>query len=176
MADIVGIIVCIALVAGLFIVVYRTFREIDKVGWKNLDNYDERQILSRGKAFQAGFFVVICLSIIFAILTSVFNTMRVFAPNFLFIAAFAGITVFNIIAIWTDSFATDKFQAGKFFALFFVVGVANLAAWIMDKDWNTVGEFLSSDNLVSFLIGISFITIAVLIAVKTMKQKREENK
>ena len=56
-----------------------------------------------------------------------------------------------------------------------MVGAANLGGWIMDKDWNTAGEFLASDNLVSFLIGISFIIIAILIAVRAVKEQRGEN-
>lgn len=176
MTDIIMIIICLALVIGLFIVVWRTFRDIDKVGWKNLDKYDERQILSRGKAFQAGFFVTVSSSMIFAILASIFDVLRVFTLNFLFISAFAGITVFCIIAIWTDSFATEKIQARKYFALYFLIGAANLVGWIINRDWHTAGEFLASDNLVGFLIGVSFITIAVLIEVKTVRERREENK
>lgn len=175
MTDVIVIIVCLAVVVGIFVVGWRTFRYIDKVGWKNLDNYDERQILSRGKAFQAGFMVTVGSGMIFAILASIFNAMRVFALNFLFISAFAGITVFCIVAIWTDSFITDNIQARKFFALYFIVGAANLVGWIVDRDWHTAGEFLASDNLVGFLIGVSFITIAVLIEVKTVREQREEN-
>jgi hypothetical protein len=175
MADIMGIIVCIALVVGMFVVFCRTSLQIEKVGWKNIDNYDERQILSRGKAFQAGFFVAICSCLAFAILTSIVETLKIYATNFLFISAFAGVTVFAVISIWTDSFGTEKFQAKGYFALYFMIGAVNLVAWIMGRDWNTAAEFLASDNLVGFLIGVSFITIAVMIAIKTALDKREEN-
>lgn len=176
MTDIILIIVCSALVAGMFIVAWRAFRGIDKVGWKELDNYDERQILSRGKAFRAGFMVTAGSGMIFAILASIFDPLKVFALNFLFISAFAGLTVFGIIAIWTDSFMTEKINAGKYSAFYFVVGAAGIAGWILNRDWHTAGEFLASENLVGLLIGISFITLAVLIEVKKAMEQREEDK
>lgn len=176
MADIVSIIVGSASAIAILIAAYRTMRMVDKIGWNHSNNYDERQILSRGKAFRAGFLVTFCSCIIFAILTNSIDDLRVYAPNFLFIIGFAGFTVFSVIAIWTDSFVSSKFQPGSFFALYFIIGVVNLVVCIMNKDWKTAGEFLVSDNLVGFLIGISFITIAVVIAVKTVSEQREENR
>jgi MFS family permease len=176
MADIVVVIVGIVLAISVIVIVWRTFREIDKVGWKQVENYDERQVLMRGKAFQAGFVTSFFSSLFFGILTCILDDMKVYAPNFLFISAFAGITVFAVIAIWNDAFITDKISAKRYFLLYFFIGIACLAGWIMNKDWDTFSEFLSSENLYGLLTGISFITIAVLIAVKAAREQRGDNR
>ncbi len=175
MADMISLIVDSVLIIACFIIVYRTFREMDRAGRNHPENYDERQVLIRGRAFQAGFVVTICACMLFAILTTVTEGMNVFAPNFLFIAAFAGLTVCALISIWGDAFTTDPAQTRRVFALYLIVGIMNLAVWFMNKDWHTARELLASNEMSELLCGIFFTAVAVTIAVRTAKEQREEN-
>lgn len=175
MTEMIVLIMNIALAAAMLAAMWRTYLQIEKVGWKNLDHYDERQTLSLGKAYQAGFGVAILSSLGFAILTSIFETLRRYASNFLFIAAFAGITVFAVISVWTDSLTTDKVPLRKFFAPCLLIGATNLIACITGSEWKTIGEFLASEDLVGFLIGVSFITVAIVIKARAVMEQRGEN-
>lgn len=163
-----GIVFGILFALGIFIVAYFTHKRRHP----NCGKYDERQVIGRGKAFQAGFFTLL-------IAGAVCNIWDYISPlpggNFLWSigVSLLGVTVFAVTAIHFDAYMGMYDNPRRF--LFMGIGFIFLMAGSGLMNFNNgrpEGRIIAVTN---FGVGIVWIIIvAALLLHRRNAQKEDE--
>lgn len=141
---------------------------------KTAAKYDERQLLARGKAFQAGFFGTLIADAAAIVICGAFEISWL-PPAVLFaIAALIGIGIFCISAIVNDAyfgFNQDTKTSGRFIV---VIGGLNLIIGIISV---VRGGFIQDGTLngsvLNLLLGILFVITYSVILVHNRQTETE---
>ena len=136
--------------------------------------YDERQLLARGKAYKAGFFVTMIYCLLFAAL-SVTELPFFQSVTGMLIGVFLGIAVFAVTAIHNDAYLGLNENKRSFLILGIVVAVANLLTGVlngMDGELFVDGQ-LTFDCL-NLMVGILFVVIIAALLIHDCQAKKEE--
>jgi len=138
--------------------------------------YDERQRLSRGKAFETAFWVLIaylCCNGIFNLLTGIEWADMLTSS---FVGVLIAITIFAIECINNDAYFPINRKPGFYIILFAIVIVCNLAVSLI----NLLGDpdQFMTDGMLNFhilnpLIVIMFFAVLIAAAGKAHRAKKQ---
>jgi len=143
-----------------------------------LHEYDERQILARGKAYKYGMFTsFICIGIL-----NIFATVGIqwfMSMTGLMTVIVVSVTVFAVVSIWNDAYLSLKEKKSNVIIGFLLIAVINL---IGSFDVIVKGDFLDeSGRLVAgvtnleLVIMLIIISIAIVIKATVDKKRSEED-
>lgn len=132
--------------------------------------YDERQVLARGKAYKSAFFVLIGYIIACALINVLeINwaelSVQMFIGLFLSTAVFVGISIFN-----DAYFTSNKGRKSLLFALALVAVIEYLAVIFNDNAFITNG--MANLCIIPILVIVWAISIFVMLVIKTIIDKK----
>ena len=136
--------------------------------------YDERQLLARGKAYKAGFFVTLLYCLLFAAL-SVTEIPFFQSVTGMLLGVFLGIAVFAVTAIRNDAYLGLNENKRSFLILGCVVAVADLVIGVCNGLDGTLMENgqLTFDCL-NLMVGVLFTVIVAALLIHDRQVKKEE--
>lgn len=156
---------------AVFIVSYITKRILRKRGTfghtENGSQYDERQILARGKAFKYGYFATMfgcILQLYLEQYVEQFFTRQVMVFSVILI----GVLVFVSICIFRDAYLGLSEKPIPVICLFLVISVINFIPSITDVVKR--GTLLNKEGVfsdINFLCGCLLLIVALLIIIKS---------
>ena len=88
-------------------------------------NYDERQILARGKAFRDGFWTILGWEVLCALVLSA-DLWSIRADVTILLGCFLGLTVFLVSCIFRDAYLGLHEHRGKWMMTMAIIGGCNL--------------------------------------------------
>ena len=138
--------------------------------------YDERQEIVRGKGFKYAFFTVLIYNFAVACVAVAFEKLPIDSSGLLMLGAIVGLLVYVTYAIWNEAYFSLNENPKKVMIALAFIGLFNLALGIMQM---VEGRFLENGVLtyrsINFFIGVVFVIIFIVLAVKQICQKREED-
>lgn len=137
--------------------------------------FDERQRLARGKAYQAAFWTLAAYLFLSAILNDVAGIQWADMTTGAFLGFFLAMTVFAMICIIRDSFLSFKERPGSYFIMLLAVIAVNLLVTICNLIEGTpllTDGLLNIHSLNLFLV-IAFIPISTALVVKYLHDKKQ---
>ncbi len=160
------------LAVGLFYAFRRQRKDKERDG---SDDYDERQKLLRGRAFQHAFFTVLIGGALYAMLVLALGRPLMEDGVSTLLLAFLGILVFGVECILRDAFFAMRKQPKTFLLLFGCTTVAQLGA-ISDvvAMGGPVHNGVLTFQILPFISAVTFLSLFIMIAVKTAAQKPED--
>ena len=154
---------------GLIIVlaISLIIRKIAKTkGWPN--DFDERQQIARGKAYNSGFFATLIAISIFVILYAAFGgnlPVEISFVTVLFTILILGVSVFAIQSIWTDSYISFRNKPTSNLVLFIILCVLQIGMYFIKGN----DDEMSTPCLI---LGIAFGIIAINMVIKMIYNKK----
>ena len=157
----------IVIVAVMIIVIRKRFGIADK-------NYDERQILIRGKGYRIAFMTMLILCFSYA--GFFYETFKdIVAPQLvIFAIGFIGITEYAIYCLLNDAYLQVGQNPKKWIILMIFVIVVNASAAISGSDRGLTVDGLVTGMAINAIIAISFSIILVVFVIKLCMDKRGE--
>lgn len=138
--------------------------------------YDERQELVRGKGFKYAFFTLLFYNFAAACLTVAFEEIPIDSSGFLMIGVIIQLLVYVTYAIWNEAYFSLNENPKKVMVALALIGLFNLFLGICQM---AEGRFLENGVLtfrsMNFFIGIVMIIIFLVLAVKQICRRREED-
>lgn len=136
--------------------------------------YDERQLLARGKAYKAGFFVTLIYCLLFAAL-SVTELPFFQSVTGMLIGVFLGIAVFAVTAIHNDAYLGLNENKRSFLILGVFVAVADLIIGVCNGlDGTLVENGQLTFDCLNLMVGILFTIIVAALLIHDHQAKKEE--
>jgi membrane associated rhomboid family serine protease len=157
--------VTIAFGIGIFLLLRRRARNRE---------FDERQRLARGKAYQAAFWTFVIYSLFSAFMNDVAEIQWADSTTGTFMGLYLAIAVFAIICIITDSFFSFRDRPGPYFTLFLIVIAANLMIFLLNLADGTpmaTNGLFNTHSLNLFAV-IALIPIYVTLLAKYLYDKK----
>lgn len=144
---------------------------------KNRQEFDERQMIARGKAYKYSFFSLMAY-IIICMFLSLFEVN--WAPVFIqfCLAIFIGGTVFTVICIFKDAYMGYNYKRNIYTyaigcAALGIMYIANFVFWTHDILFT---NGMLNENSLFLFSGIMFLTIGVSLFIKkAIDRKASEN-
>lgn len=141
---------------------------------KNNENFDERQQIERGKAFQWAFITSFILLALFCIIENTFEICQ-FSTYFIFITTFwISFSVFSTKVILTDAFYGIKEKASR--VIFIIFGIAGLFMLVVDIIEILNGESLVTGNQLNDIVAIMIESVAMIEMFTISEVKRIKDK
>ena len=136
--------------------------------------FDERQVLIRGKAYKIGFMTMLLLAAAFVFACTVNEDLVAYGHLWNVVSMFLGLTAFAVYSILNDAFLTLKQSAGKYFALCIVVTACN-CLWLPDvlRGKTTIAELLTSYEGLNVVCALTFVIIGSTLIVKIFIDRKE---
>lgn len=183
-------------VAGILIAILILFiisRIAKRVGGKIVfgcgkdgKDYDERQMLARGKAYEAGFFTMMAYIVFVGILADIMENRFMLSFGVLWIGAGISIGVFVIICIIKDAYMSLRENAKGILIMLGSVGLLNLFTGLSNREHlvenveitrngQTFECIRLSADTTNLVVGIlMFILMAVFVGKLWYDKKHEE--
>lgn len=138
-------------------------------------DYDERQILARGVAFQAAFFTML----IYYALLYFFQTLEVPLPIAEDVLTVSGIllsvVVFVGMAIWKDAYFALNDKNKSLICFFLVIGFIDLAMGITNiRNERVIVNGICTNAVLPLLSGIMFALILIMLVLKSVIDREDE--
>ena len=165
-------IICGLLICVVIGVVFRLRQ--GKTGGRGKVEYDERQIVARGKAYKAGFFTTLFYSLLFFAL-SVTEIPFFQSVTGMLAGVFLGIAVFAVTAIRHDAYLGLNEKKGSFLVLGVIVTLANLVSGVvagMDGELMMDGQL--THRCLNPMAGVLFLVIVVALLLHDRKAGEAE--
>ena len=157
--------------AAVFLIIWILFRRLR--GKACEEQFDERQLYARGRAYQAGFLTFTCCICIDACL-KMFGTAPYEDPLGEFTALFIAVTVFAIEAIRHDAFKGFHTKSRNYILLYFGVVLAQLVSTVSSfLDGRLVEDGILTLRCVSPVCMIAFTIILILLIRKSIRERSE---
>lgn len=157
---------------GLIIVIlYRLF----VVKKKCANEYDERQIIARGKAYKASFFTMLIGSTLVALFGSYIKTV-IGIPTQIVCVLAIGIMVYAIYSIVKDAYIGLNESAVRFMIIGFLLGIVNIIGGIRFLTTGTV-DLASEDptSILNLILGTMLLAVSSALFIKTRLADKEED-
>ena len=137
--------------------------------------YDERQRLVRGAAYQHAFMVILCYSVLYGILTAVTGWHFMEDGAAVFIGAFLGLGVFGVECVWKDAFFTASRTPGRYIILYAAVTLSEAASTLSQlRSGALVKDGLLTAGCMYPALALVFLSILVTILIKRYGYKEED--
>lgn len=159
---------------GLMVVVAIMILIIRKKLGPECKNYDERQILIRGKGYRISFMTVLLLSFIYA---GFFYGMTkdIISPQLvIFTIGFLGIMIYAVYCILNDAYLQVGQNPKKWIILMAFVIIANALAAFAGSDQGLTAQGLATGMAINSIIAILFGVVLVVFLIKLGMDKRGE--
>ncbi len=140
------------------------------------DQYDERQLLARGKAYKAGFFILIIYVTIAGILGDLCGIRLLLSFGGIWIGVCFAIFCFAAICIWEDAYMSLQENVKGINMMFLLVGLLNLVTGVItirDKI-PFVENGRISYHYTNLIVAILFLALTLLFNLKLLYDKRQE--
>lgn len=161
------------LIAVLIVTIFSYFKR-RKYG--RPDDYDERQQLIRGKAYQHAFIVTLCVAALYGGLVALTERAYMADGVAALLVTFIGIGTFGAESILRDAFYTAHNRPKTYILLY--------AACILSQIAGTVGHIRANDlvldgvltmNVLPLACTVLFSVILVCLIIKSVRAPKEED-
>ena len=132
------------------------------------EEFDERQEIARGKAFQYGFIAFLIFQLGYGIAEEIFEVSMGSGLESVLPGICVGMGVFGTFSIWKEAYFGLSEKAGRFIILFAVITVGNMICginWILEPDRHGAGNLW---------LGVLFLVLLVSMGIRELKNRREE--
>ncbi|MBR5516727.1 MAG: hypothetical protein IKU53_02025 [Firmicutes bacterium] len=138
--------------------------------------YDERQILIRGKAYKIGFMTMLLFAAGFICASVAYEELIEYGFVWNSISMFAGLTAFAVYSVWNDAYLALKQSVTKNLALCGVVILCNVS-WIPEliKGKIDAAELIQSYRAINVFCALTFAVIAFTLIIKMFVDRKEED-
>ena len=166
----VGVIVGVIIVALIF-----TYNK-KKTGSVVSGDFDERQKLLRGKAFQASFFAMLIFSFLYWVLVTLVLRRPLMEDGLsALICALVGVGVFGIDCIIRDAFFTVQNKPKNYIILFTATTISQIPAAINNlRDGTVIQNGVLTFLAVPIVCGVLFLSILTAIICKVLAMRKED--
>ena len=136
------------------------------------ENYDERQILIRGKGYKLSFITMVILNLIYSCFFYGLTKDTV-SPQFVIIAiAYIGIIVYTLYCIFNDAYLQIGQNYKKWELVLIFVAAANGFAAFASNEKTFFADGYATSFSTNLLFAISFVIILISMFVKQFLDKR----
>lgn len=166
----VGILVGIIIVAAIF-----TYNK-NKTGTVNGGEFDERQKLLRGRAYQKGFLTMLIVSAVYwAFVQLVLQRPLMEDGLSAIVIMFVGIAVFGVDCILHDAFFTVRNKPKSYILLFVACTLCQLpAAWANIREGTMLKDGVLTFGFLPVVSGVTFLAVLCAILVKQALPEKED--
>ena len=167
---VVGILVGVIIVALIF-----TYNK-RKTGTVNGGEYDERQKLLRGKAFQKGFFAMAIFCVLYWALVMLIAQRPLMEDGLsCLLCVFLGIGVFGIDCVVHDAFFTVQNKPKSYIALFTASSLCQVPSAIDNlRDGEVAENGVLTFGVVPIVCFVLFMSVLAAILLKQLAARKEE--
>lgn len=136
--------------------------------------YDERQMLARGKAFRAGFFTILIYEAVYA-MVDVAGIKWCANVTGIMLGLMLGITVFAIVAISKDAYMSMNERSTGWMIIWCVVIGLNLVCGLRQAlEGELIRDGMLTEEWMNWMCAGMFIAILISQLAHNRKLKREE--
>ncbi len=158
-----AIMLIIAALTGTFTVKSRGSKE----------KFDERQLIARGKAFEAGFYTLILLLFAYIVGREIIDLSIMDSGIAISLCAIIAVGVFGIVGIIKDGFVGYNVSNRGKKVLFGVLGAANLALGALAfHDGQLLENGRMDESVLNIAVGVMAIAACIGLAVRDARQKK----
>ena len=137
--------------------------------------FDERQMLVRGRAYQHAFMVSMLYGVLYGILTVSMDLHFMEDGAAAFIGAFLGLAVFAVECVWRDAFFTVRRTPGAYIALYAVITLNQILGTVSELRAGTlVKNGLLTGRCLYPAMALTFLAVLVAILLKRFTEKEED--
>ena len=167
----IGMLVGIAVAIGIFAVIAAIGKKRGRSG-----EFDERQEIIRGKAYQHAFFAVMLYSALYGILVVTAERPLMEDGLSALIAMFVGVVAFAVESIARDAFFTAKNRPKSYIILYAAIifmQIVNIIGNI--KEGHLVENGVLTMRVLPIVCAVVFTIVLVAILIKTARKPKEED-
>lgn len=140
------------------------------------DDYDERQQLIRGKAYQHAFFAVMIFSALYGLAVVTAERPLMVDGLSALIAMFVGVVVFAVESIARDAFFTAKNRPKSYIILYIAVIFSQIVNAVGNiRDGGLVQDGVLTMNVLPVICAAVFTIILLAIILKTVRKPKEDD-
>ena len=167
----IGMLVGIAVAIGIFAVIAAIGKKRGRRG-----EFDERQELIRGKAYQHAFFAVMLYSALYGLLVVTAERPLMEDGLSALIAMFVGIAVFAVESIARDAFFTAKNRPKSYIILYAAVIFSQLVNAVGNiREGGLVQDGVLTMDVLPIVCAAVFTIILAVIIVKAAQPQKEDD-
>ncbi len=133
-------------------------------------NYDERQVLIRGRAYEYAFCTMIVTNSLSGLLGMGGVELPVSGFELLLISVMLGVLIYALYSIWNEGYFALNMRKKSMVVILILVGLMNMIIGIMALLQNGMTDI----RYLNFLCGIMLLVICVTMLVKKYCKDREE--
>lgn len=173
MEYVIGLIVGVLVVLAVVALVVMICRKKGSMRFGKCE-YDERQMLARGKAFRAGFFTILIYEAVYA-MVDVAGIKWCANVTGIMLGLMLGITVFAIVAISKDAYMSMNERPTGWMIIWCVVIGLNLVCGLRQAlEGELIRDGMLTEEWMNWMCAGMFIAILISQLVHNRKLKREE--
>ena len=169
-SDLMGYVAALGVMAVVAVIIVILRKKLGQTS----KNYDERQILIRGKGYMISFMTVILLLFIYAGFFYGMSKDIVSPQLVIFAISFIGITVYVIYCILGDAYLQVGQNPKKWIFLMVLVIIVNVLSAFVGSDRGLTENGLATGMAINSIIAILFAVILVVFLIKLGMDKRGE--
>ena len=186
---IVGAVSGLAFVAILVWIISKFGGKVSMFKSKRCQDYDERQILVRSKAFKYAFFTLIIYSLIVQLIDEISGIALFSSLGGSWIGRCLSIALFVVYCVWNDAYISMRDNKKGILMLFGAIAVLNIVISIIGvihndveyidkiqiiKDGVLTNQYVISFQSMNLVCGLLFMVICIAIVIKSFVEKKEE--
>ena len=170
----------LGVIAGILLVflVYGILMVVTKPRGKCANaQFDERQVVARGRAYRYAFFTVLFYLLGWGLFELAADIRLWDTYTGCFLGVFLSVTVFAVVAILNDAYFAVNEKPATYLGIFALVMVLNLGIGV----WNLVtgGDPIVEHGMLTYhsvnlLVGGMFLVILIVAAIRVWQGKRED--
>ena len=166
----IGILVGIAVALGIWAVIAAFNKKRGKPG-----EFDERQELIRGKAYQHAFFAVMCFSALYGLAVVVLERPLMADGVAPLLAVFVGVLFFAVESIVRDAFFTAKNRPKSYIILYIAAIFSQIVNAVGNiRDGGLVQDGVLTMKVLPIMCAAVFAVVLAAILVKTAREPKED--
>lgn len=139
--------------------------------------FDERQIVARGKAYRYAFFTVLIYLLAWGLFELAAGIRLWDTYTGCFLGVFLSVTVFAVVAILNDAYFAVNEKPATYLGLSALIAILNLGTgvWnLYDGDEPIIENGVLTYHSVNLLVGGMFLIILIVAAIRIWQGKRED--
>lgn len=142
---------------------------------KGKPQYDERQLLARGRAFMWAFWSLLGYVVLLGIASMVVRAVQENISAFLMIGVCLSCGVFGIYSVWNDAYVQVGRNPRRYMILTAVIGAMNIvAAFMMTVGHISHGEVFPVSVIVNLMLGVLMLAMSLTLFLKYRAECRDE--
>ena len=169
--------ILVGILVGIVIVAAKFWFNKKTTGTINGGDFDERQQLLRGKAFQKGFFTMMIFSGLYWVLVQLILRRPLMEDGLSgLVCLFAGIAVFAMDCILHDAFFTVKNKPKSYIALFAACTITQIPAALTNiQKGRVLHDGVLSFGVLPVVSGATFLAVLTAILIQQARPEKDED-